>query len=157
MAFLKIVNEAYKEDVALDNLIFYIAMKSEISGGWGISNENPEAVIAEFKAVKRFWNKTGGRQVKHFILSWDRDIWLHLEQIRYVAAKFTLFFQPDYQVYWGVHLDTDNQHIHVAVNTVSYFNGKMMSFGQNERNELCSYKDDLMRDIRQLFRLKKPI
>lgn len=157
MGILKVIDKAYDNVDAVENLIFYIAERSEISGGWGISMESPESIVAEFKAVKRFWNKSGGRQVKHFIFSWDGKCWLELSQIQYMAASLTLFFQPRFQVFWGVHLDTDNPHIHFAVNTVSFADGKMMSFGPGDLIEFCQFKDKLLEEIRRQYRLKNRI
>ena len=157
MGILKVIDKAYDNVDAVENLIFYIAERSEISGGWGISMESPESIVAEFKAVKRFWNKSGGRQVKHFIFSWDGKCWLELPQIQYMAASLTLFFQPRFQVFWGVHLDTDNPHIHFAVNTVSFADGKMLSFGLGDWIEFCQFKDMLLEEIRRKYRLKNRI
>ena len=157
MAVLKVTDGSYSNIDAVDNLIFYIAARSEISGGWGISMESPESVVSEFRAVKRFWNKNGGRQVKHFIFSWDGRSGLDMNQMRYLAAKLTLFFQPRYQVFWGIHLDTDNPHIHIAVNTVSFTDGRMMTFGWRDWNEFCEYKDHVLRDVERQFRLRKAI
>lgn len=145
MAFLKAINSSYINRNAVENLIYYIDTRSEMTGGWGVSMASPDAVISEFKAVKRFWNKEGGRQIKHFIFSWDNQKYrFGIQQMQYLASRVTLCFQLRYQVFWGIHLDTDKPHVHIAVNTVSYVDGKMMCIGYEDLHRLIL-------DVEKLF------
>lgn len=157
MAILKVVDGSYENIDAVDNLICYIAERSEVAGGWGISMASVTAIISEFKAVKRFWNKTGGRQIKHFIISWKAESSLNILQMQYMAAYLTAYFHPEYQVFWGVHLDTDTPHIHIAVNTVSCSTGKKLIFEKEDLTNYHIFIDNIVNKVRRELHIKNYI
>lgn len=133
MGFIKIVNKPYDTKESLNNLIYYIANYSEFIGGCGISVLSLESVISEFETIKKVFNKAeeGRRQVRHFIISF-RYGEMNIEFIKKIAWEMAKYYGNKFQVFYGIHLNTDTPHIHFAVNSVSFVDGKMLSEGYYE-------------------------
>ena len=65
-----------------------------------------------------------------------------------IAENITDMFFRKYQIYYGVHEDTENLHIHFAVNTVSYVDGK--KFHQSKK-EFGVMKKDMEQSIQNVL------
>ena len=115
MPILKIVEESYSNKDAMVNVINYIC-RGPFIGGLGV---NPNCAALQMSLVKYVWYKTGGRQVRHFIVSFagnestDPD-----ELMAYGYAIANYYYEKGFQVVFGVHTNTGHLHIHFAVNTV---------------------------------------
>lgn len=144
MAVLKVVDKSYKTKEAFYNLLIYIARKSVHCNGYGISLASIDAVYYEFDKVKAWWGKEeeGRRQVRHFIVSF-RPEELMIEEILPIAWQIAGYYGTRYQVFYGIHGDTDYPHVHFVVNTVSYVDGKMLSEGEKELYELKAMVKDI--------------
>ncbi len=144
MGILKIVDKSYKTKEAFYNLLTYIARKSVYCNGYGTSLASVDAVYCEFDKVKAWWGKQeeGRRQVRHFIVSFRPEEFL-VEEILPIAWQIAGYYGARYQVFYGLHIDTDYPHVHFAVNTVSYVDGKMLSEGGKEFYELKAIVENI--------------
>lgn len=133
MASVKIVQESYNTKNHMNNLIYYIERKADFCCGYGISMKNATSVIDEFERIKEAWFKSedGRRQVRHLIVSFA-DGEVDLDEAVKIAWDIAEYYGQRYQVFYGIHNDTDNIHIHFAINTVSFIDGKMLSEGYTE-------------------------
>ncbi len=119
----------YKNPDACENVIRYVFRQKSSSpiGGNAVYPIETENVIDQFQLIKEGYHKMNGRQVFHFCLSYpdnsdDRKI-LAYEDAKQVSQMIGREFQNVY----GIHEDTDHVHVHFAVNSVSYRNGKKIT------------------------------
>lgn len=140
MEIVKIVNKSYETKKAMINLVFYVSSGSEEIGGFGLSMASPETVLYEFEAIKRYWNKNeeGRRQVRHIIVSFEED-YLRIDDVRKLAWLIAEYYGNHYQVFYGIHDNTEHIHIHFVVNTVSFVDGKMISEGFADLQNFINY------------------
>ena len=80
--------------------------------------------------VKQAYRKTGGVQLKHFIISFsDYEIGL-LTQSDLLDLGFEIgMLLKDYQMIYNIHWDSDHTHMHFVFNTVNFRNGRKYSDG----------------------------
>ena len=132
MAVVKFVNESYKKKADMLGLLNYIARYADFVSGFGISIDCIERVFYEFECVKKYWYKEEGRrQVRHLVVSFKKSN-LSFETVCEIAWKIGTPYGNRYQVFYGVHTDTDHFHIHFAINTVSFIDGTMFSEGYGD-------------------------
>ena len=152
MPILKIVEESYSNKDAMVNVINYIC-RGPFIGGLGV---NPNCAALQMSLVKYVWYKTGGRQVRHFIVSFagnestDPD-----ELMAYGYAIANYYYEKGFQVVFGVHTNTGHLHIHFAMNTVNFRNGYMYGDGWSDAGLLPKYIQDLMPRWAVILRTEK--
>jgi len=122
----KICSYSSKKDIK--NLIKYITgikNSSEQVNCWGVRGliKDIDTIVPMIGIVQKKLGKDKGRRIYHFIISFESD--MKYQEIAYIAANAIAdFVGKEYQLVFGVHEDTDNIHIHMAVNAVSYIDGK---------------------------------
>ncbi len=99
-------------------------------------NVDKDYAYEQFLFVKKYFNKTSGNPVFHFMISFNTrttrfDDIIHTENIcRSIADYFT----NEYQIIWCIHEKRTSKkyggiasvyHAHFVMNSVSYINGKM--------------------------------
>lgn len=120
-------NTHYPRDKDIKNLMKYIAGETEgkekvkYCGGKGISKK-PDKTADRMIVVQKYFRKTSKRRIYHWIISFPEYV-RDVNCIKIIAENVADIFFENYQVYYGVHEDTDNLHIHLAVNAVSYVDG----------------------------------
>lgn len=120
-------NDHYPCKRDIKNLINYIAGKTEgkeevkYCGGKGVP-KNLDEVVNSMIAVQKYFRKTEKRRIYHWIISFPEYV-KDVNCIKIIAENMADIFFENYQVYYGIHEDTDNLHIHLAVNAVSYVDG----------------------------------
>lgn len=145
MAVFKMVtNEFYKEPESVPELINYVmdSQKTEdhyIGGNCILPGSTIDDVILQFQVVKNVWGKNDGVQFIHFIVSFSYEENVEPRQAYISAYHISTYFDGLYQVVYGVHQDTENLHIHFLVNSVSYIDGRKISFGRNDYWNLFSH------------------
>jgi len=123
MPTVKILNEPYDNEDAMENLINYICRSGHI-GGTGL---DPEYALMGMSLVKRLWHKTHGRQVRHFILSFADHEDLTYDELMSVGYAVASYYADRFQIVFGLHFDTGHTHIHFCMNTVGFTDGVMYS------------------------------
>lgn len=109
--------------------------KAEFSFGINCS-DNYKQVFKEFLETKKFFEKEGGRQYKHYVQSFapgeiEKDKVLSLG-IQWAEKSF-----KDYEILIVTHTDKEHFHNHIIVNSVNYLNGKKI---QENKKELAEKK-----------------
>ena len=141
MAMLIMMNKSYNDDGALEDVVNYVASGGYgYYGGYGI---DPRHAAEQMRLVKKLWGKDRGRRVRHFILSFDRSESIGYERAMQIGFNICQYYS-DYQSVYGLHTDTDHIHLHFAVNTVSFKNGKMYAEGVSDWHRLSGYIQGLM-------------
>lgn len=96
---------------------------------------DPEHAIRDMELCKRAYDKTGGTQVKHIVVSLEagEENKLTDEEICTFADRTAdiIYDNTGCQIAYAVHGNTDNLHIHYAVNSVQINNGKKIDIGRN--------------------------
>ena len=130
--YLKIVNEPYKDQNSIINLINYAGrdksynneyISNTYTGGVNIFDLNNAA--EEFILVKEYFGSTDGRQVRHIILSPDPKDLFVAPMLYELAMYICAYYGNRYQIFFSVHTDiASHYHIHFVMNTVSFIDGK---------------------------------
>ena len=131
MAVIKAVNSR----ASLGRVIKYITQDEKtlecLIGGY---NCRGTSALFEMKATKKAWNKTGGRQYKHFVQSFSPDEDITPQQAHEIAAELAESWEKfkGYEVIFATHLDSKHVHTHFVVNSVSFENGKKFGYSKND-------------------------
>jgi len=100
---------------------------------------SPDTAIDEMKATKELWNKTEGRQYKHFIHSFPPDEKITHEQAHELAKQLCAERFKGHEVLIATHKDADHIHSHIIVNSVNYENGYKLQWS---KKDLANMKKD---------------
>lgn len=144
------VKESYSRNKDMRQLINYIARDKKDGGnvryysGRGV-RKNPENAAKAMNRTQKNYKKNSGRRMYHWIISFP-EIYDDANLVKIAADMVAeLFYKKGYQVYYGVHEDTDNLHIHMAVNAVNYMNGLKLHFSMKELKKLeCKIKNEII-------------
>lgn len=129
----------YSNKASVYNLIKYVLTDKSTGGlvrygaAQGTVFSDILEAVYEMKLVKRYYGKEDKVQMYHFILSFG-EIKNPCEVLEVGKEIMNKFFYG-YQVIFGVHEDTDNLHIHFAVNSVSMLTGKKWHMDRKEFRE----------------------
>jgi len=144
MAIVKAVNSR----ASIGHAINYITKKEKtearLIGGY---NCNPQFALNEMKATKRAWNKTDGRQYKHFIQSFPKDESITLEEANQIARELVESWSKfkGYEVCYATHKDREHIHTHIIVNSVSYEHGKKFNYSKKELQDMKDLSDNILK------------
>ncbi len=144
---VKFVKEPYGRDRDILQLFRYIA--GECDGkermryccGEGVSRK-PEKAARQMIKIQKFYKKEAqnfgkkaGRRIYHYVVSFPSAV-DDANCVKLAAIEIAEIFSGQYQVYYGVHEDEANLHIHFAINAVSYADGKKWHKKRRELGEL---------------------
>lgn len=100
-------------------------------GGWAV---DPYCAAQEMQLLQKLYHKESGLRIRHWVVSFspteisraahklNRD---PRQLLWNMGAFLAEYYKNTYQVVWGVHLDKpNNPHIHFAMSTVSFVDGK---------------------------------
>ena len=127
---IKVKNEYINSD-ALKNVVNYIQNDDKTHGDIGAQGTSLSDPSECMYRVRNYFCQTEGKGVQHFILSFGkRDKTYSLDVMGLGYAVCALY--PEYQVIFGVHHDTDQLHIHWAMNPFNMLTGKKFNFTYGE-------------------------
>lgn len=118
--------------------------KTEYDNGRLVSGINclPETALKDFVSTKERFNKTEGRQYYYAIQSFkDADIDPVLAHT--LAREWAEKCYPDHEIVIATHLDTDNIHSHIIINSVNCVNGKKIHQNGDDIKRMRSVNDEL--------------
>ena len=148
MAIIKAVNSR----ASIGHAINYITQKSkttnELKGGY---NCNHMTALDEMKDTKLAWNKTNGRQYKHFVQSFPSGDYVHSD-LAFTIAKELVEKSPlfkGYEVCFATHTDRPHIHTHIIVNSVSFETGKKFRYSKKELQEFKDLSDEILKKYYQ--------
>lgn len=157
MAAIKVIipKGKYENSDAVDNVISYVLKLDDESlvGGYGISLGSVEDIIKQFYIIKEAYSKNEGKQIFHIIFSINKTFYFNEKQILMLAYKLGRYFSKDRQVVFGVHNDTKNLHIHMAVNTIAFTNGKYIAYW--DINDIKQFANDCVNEFAEEVWFKK--
>lgn len=136
MAIFKSIDKPSIKIKGSKGAINYVAKKAEITKGINCSDEREQA-FKDFQETKEFYRKLDGRQFKHFVLSFEEGVGTPEIAIK-MGEDIAKELFKDYEVYLGVHTDTDNLHCHFIVNSVSLKTGNKY---RHSKYEYGQYKE----------------
>ena len=143
MAVIKAVNSR----ASIANAINYITKKEKTDEKL-ISGYNCCGITAldEMKATKEAWNKTGGRQYKHFIQSFSPNENISPDEAHKIAAELVESWNKfkGYEVCYATHKDKNHIHTHIIVNSVSFENGKKFCYSKKELQDFKDLLDKIL-------------
>lgn len=142
--YIKMVSEKYSTNNDIKRLIEYIANDKKCRLyyiGTRKCRKSPELAAQSMIRTQKAYHKTTGRRINHWIISFDKSI-TDPKIVKEIAEQIADLFADEYQVFYGIHENTDNLHIHMAVNTVSFRNGLKWHTSKKEFAEWkkCIYK-----------------
>lgn len=118
--------------------------KTEYDNGRLISGINclPETALKDFVSTKERFNKTEGRQYYYAIQSFkDADIDPLLAHT--LAREWAERCYPDHEIVIATHLDTDNIHSHIIINSVNCVNGKKIHQNGDDIKRMRNINDEI--------------
>lgn len=93
------------------------------------------------------------KQIFHIIFSISKTFYFNEKQILTLAYKLGRYFSQDRQVVFAVHNDTKNLHIHMAVNTIAFTNGKYIAYW--DINDIKQFANDCVNELAEAVWFKK--
>ena len=136
MCFVKMVNDSYENYSSIQNLVNYALTDKRYKcpvrfyGGYNI---DVSRATEQMSRVKKYYQKTDKREMRHIVVSFEDDITPYDAYI--LGWQIAAYYADRYQIIFGVHEDTDNLHIHLVFNTVSFVDGLKYS-----GNDLAVFK-----------------
>ncbi len=106
-------------------------------------NTDIDNAYEQFLTVKRYFYKTSGNPVFHFVVVYDaKTTWGdNIERAEYLSRSIAAYFSDRYQLIWCIHKKLHSKkyggcasvyHAHFIMNSVSYIDGKMFSGSNSE-------------------------
>ena len=135
MAIFKAINKSSNKIGGSKGVLEYVGKKATETFGINCSNDYNQA-FKQFQETKEFYQKLGGRQYKHFILSLDKDK-SDNETLLKIATEASKKLFKNNEVFLAIHNDTDNIHCHIVINSVDIENGKKF---QQSSKDLENYE-----------------
>lgn len=146
-------NQNYKNEDAADKLVKYIfkdrgnGKKVRFYGGLGVDLVTSERAARQIKKIKKLYKKSSGRQMYHFILSFDGRVKNPIEVYEIGMGIMDTFFYG-YQIIFAVHEDTEHLHLHFILNSVNMLTGYKWHMNGAEFREfkygIEAYADDYL-------------
>ena len=134
MAIVKVVKSGYKSPGEMRDLINYIISEKRhvingLTGGNMVFTGSTDSVYQQLMECKQYFYKACGRYMQHIIVSFSEFElqYLGVNEIYKIAMQICDFFRWN-QTVFAIHQETGRIHIHIAVNTVSFFDGSKLRF-----------------------------
>lgn len=142
-----IVNKvgAHRNEDALSRVVYYIMTSDyfEIGNCRGVWEYSPLGIISGFDFVKGMYDKTDGKQVAHLIIGTKHEGMIGDELIEAGEAALDYLYGSGFQCCYGFHRgsaeDPGYLHLHMAVNTVNFRDGKRFYESYNAVSGLKNY------------------
>lgn len=144
---MAIVKTTTKNPKTLHGILEYIKNPDKTTpafiSGSGISNKY---TLDEMNLVKYVHHKTDRRQYKQFIIAFNEheSMMLSNDFLLKVAKEISTYFSLEYQIFWAIHFDNKNKHIHLIVNSVNTFTGEKLSVWKQELYDFKLFVNNLI-------------
>lgn len=116
---IEVISGIYDNSDAYEEVINYIAKPRALTGVSAIDSHKPETVINGFTESREqsLSDSDDNRNLWHIYIS--SKSFKNKYKLLEIASNMAFLFN-NYQVYYGVHSDTKQLHIHFAINAYSY-------------------------------------
>ena len=152
MGIIKVIQNTKSTGNYLFNALNYIKRDAVAYSGYRVDSDN---AYEQMMIVKKYFGKTSGNQLMHFIISFNENFDDPKECMKY-AYRFAKYFGNRFQVCYALHFKIacdDNgvvksfYHLHMILNSVSYVDGKMFSDGKDSINKFMEYVSKIIDDM----------
>lgn len=110
----------YHDHESKQDVIDYILNPFKIPSGFiGYMNVDPRNPALSMHQCSALYGKDKGIQIRHFVVSFDRNEVLDSATANVIATEFMNYIGREYPVLYAVHENTDQIHFHMAFNNVS--------------------------------------
>lgn len=146
MDMLKVIQNTDSSENYLYNAISYIINKMEAVcyDGYHVDSNN---AYEQMMLVKRYFSKTSGNQLMHFIVSFDVRSVQDANTALHYGYRIAQYFGNRFQIVFSVHEKNSYYdgriksmyHVHMILNSVSFTDGKMFAeyIGKVTRSRKC--------------------
>jgi hypothetical protein len=107
--------------------------------------DDPQLAKEQMQITKEIFDKTDGRQYKHYIQSFDIGETTP-EQAQEIGLKWAKENFKEYEVVVGTHKDTDHIHNHIVVNSVNFEDGSKIHLDKEDLERFKSVSDELCKE-----------
>lgn len=132
---------------ALGNVIAYCVQeyKTLYKGSRLISGINcmPQTAMKEFISTKQKFNKTNGVQFYYAVQSFEEGLKIDPILAHNIAREWVEKCYPDHEVLVTTHLETDNIHSHIIINSVNMKTGYKIHQSAKEFEEMRKVNDEI--------------
>ncbi len=132
---------------SLGNVIAYCSQeyKTKYKDSRLISGINcmPETAMKEFISTKKKLNKTDGMQYYYAVQSFEDNLNISPLLAHQMAREWAEKCYPNHEIYIATHLDTDNIHSHIVINSVNMKTGRKIHQSTKELNQMRKVNDEL--------------
>ena len=141
MATIKAVSSKAPINTAIEYVTKEEKTEQKLQSGIGC---NPETAYDEMQATKEMYNKTGGRQYKHYVQSFapGETTPEQAQAIGRELAENNKAWQG-FEVLVVTHKDREHIHNHFIINSVSYEDGHKIQDGPKDLENLKRQSDEL--------------
>ena len=141
MATIKAVSSKAPINTAIEYVTKEEKTEQKLQSGIGC---NPETAYDEMQATKEMYNKTGGRQYKHYVQSFapGETTPEQAQAIGRELAENNKAWQG-FEVLVVTHKDREHIHNHFIINSVSYEDGHKIQDGPKDLENLKKQSDEL--------------
>lgn len=154
MGILKVIQNTNSTEDYLLNALNYIVYKAEVVGygAYHVSVDNP---FQQMMAVKRYFGKTSGNLLIHFVVCFDTRVDNPRLALKY-AQKISHYYGNRFQTVYSIHEKPTYHkgkvqslyHAHFILNSVSFSDGKMFSQGKGDIYEFAEYIKKVTHDYK---------
>ena len=149
----KVKNKVYTQTPAsLKRVLDYVTRKwtdeSEVYKSYGVGlSDNSDKAFRQMMFNKNTWDKTDGRQYKHYVTSYPVGF-VDLETIEKITTKFVKenFLKRGFKCYVAIHKDKEHYHAHIVVDSVNFINGYKLQEITEKQLLKARYKDKKLED-----------
>lgn len=107
-----------------------------------------EIALMQMRDTKEIFNKKGGREYQHYILSFAPGEISKEAAIEYAEEHAKRCFGDRFEVFVGLHVNSESGvlHAHYIVNSVSYVDGRKIHTSPEDYEEFKNKNDELARE-----------
>ena len=104
--------------------------------------------LEQMQATKRIYGKKGGRECKHYVLSFAPDEISKENAIEYAERFAEKCFGDRFQAFVGLHTRSESGvlHAHIVVNSVSHIDGYKIQLQKQDLERFKDINDELSRE-----------
>lgn len=106
-------------------------------------NCNAQRAVKDFISTKEQFNKTNGVQFYYAVQSFDENDNLSLALAHQIGIEWAEECYPNFEAVVCTHLDTDNIHNHIIINSVNALDGHKIHQNKNDIQRVRSVNDRL--------------
>ena len=153
MGFLKLIVKQNAGKEYLRNADNYITENADACVYSGI-NICPERAYKQMRKVKKYYGKTSGNQLVHFVVCFNNEV-VELATVKKYARKIAEYYKSRYQILYAIHHELRLTksgyakswfHVHIVMNSVSFVDGKMFADNKKDIGRFMEHISDVTGD-----------